>query len=62
LSPFLTADEAAEFLRLRPHTLANMRSQQVGPAYSKHGGRVVYHIDDLIAWSRENRWPRHKKK
>ncbi len=59
-SPFLTEPEAAEFLRLRPRTLANMRWQETGPDSRKHGGRVVYHIDDLIGWSRKRRRPRRK--
>ncbi len=56
-SPYLTEREAAEFLRLRPRTLANMRWRGIGPKYRKHGGRIVYDIDDLIAWSRSNRPP-----
>ena len=56
-SPYLTEREAAEFLRLRPRTLANMRWRGIGPKYRKHGGRIVYDIDDLIAWSRSNGRP-----
>jgi hypothetical protein len=37
-----------------------MRWQQTGPDSRKHGGRVVYHIDDLDAWSRERRRPPRK--
>jgi hypothetical protein len=47
-SRFLTTAEAAEFLRLKKHTLENMRSQETGPPHRKHGGRVFYHLDDLI--------------
>ncbi len=54
-SPFLRLSEAAAFLRLDPRTLDNMRQRGTGPLYSKHGGRVVYHRDDLVAWSNENR-------
>lgn len=50
-SPFLNAKEAAEYLRLKKRTLDNMRWQGVGPRFRKHGGRVVYHRDDLKAWS-----------
>lgn len=50
-SPFLNVKEAAEYLRLRKRTLDNMRWQGVGPRFRKHGGRVVYHRDDLKAWS-----------
>jgi hypothetical protein len=57
-SRFLTTAEAAEFLRLKKHTLENMRSQETGPPYREHGGRVFYHLDDLIPWSKN---PRRKK-
>ena len=57
-SKFLTTAEAAEFLRLKEHTLENMRSQETGPPRRKHGGRVFYHLNDLIAWSKN---PRRKK-
>ncbi len=51
-SPFLNTNEASRFLRLKPKTLINRRALGLGPRYRKHGGRVVYHIDDLINWSR----------
>jgi hypothetical protein len=56
-SRFLTTAEAAEFLRLKRHTLENMRSEEgkSGPPHRKHGGRVFYHLDDLIAWSKNTR-------
>jgi len=54
-SRFLTTMEAAEFLRLKKHTLENMRSLKTGPPARKHGGRVFYHIDDVIAWSKNTR-------
>jgi len=54
-SVFLTTAEAAEFLRLAKHTLENMRWQRTGPPHRKHGGRVLYHRDELIAWSKNSR-------
>ena len=54
-SPYLTLAEAAAYLRLNPRTLDNMRGRGVGPIYCKHGGRVVYHRDDLVAWSKSSR-------
>jgi hypothetical protein len=57
-SPYLTVHEAAAFLRLRPRTLDNMRWRGIGPRYRKHGGRIVYDINDLIEWSRSNGRPR----
>lgn len=49
--PFLTTRETARFLKLRSNTLEKMRVYGGGPQYRKHGRRVRYHIDDLIAWS-----------
>jgi hypothetical protein len=46
-SPLLTTAEAAEYLRLKPHTLENMRWQGTGPPFLKLGGRVFYHRADL---------------
>ena len=54
-SPYLTNSEAAAYLRIKPRTLANMRNNGLGPAHRKHGGRVVYAIEDLIAWSNSTR-------
>lgn len=54
-SPFLTTDEAAEFLRVNARTLTNWRWAGKGPSYRKHGQRVVYLVDDLIRFSQ----PRH---
>lgn len=50
-SPYKTVDEAAEYLRLNPRTLNNMRSAGRGPCFHKHGRRVLYHIDELVKWS-----------
>ncbi len=67
-SPYLTAVEAAAYLRLEERTLNNMRWRSEGPAWRKHGGRVVYHKEELERWSRErdsdpnNRPPKGPKK
>lgn len=50
-SPFLSTAEAAVLLRLRPHTLENMRWQGTGPVFRKHGGRVFYHRKELKQWT-----------
>ena len=47
--PFLTTKEAARFLKA--NTLEKMRVYGGGPQYRKHGRHVVYHVDDLMAWS-----------
>jgi excisionase family DNA binding protein len=54
-SPFLTIAEAAELLRLKKHTLDNMRWQGTGPPFRKHGGRICYHRDELKEWSKSGR-------
>jgi hypothetical protein len=54
-SPFLTIAETAELLRLEKHTLDNMRWQGTGPPFRKHGGRIFYHRDEVIEWSKSGR-------
>ena len=48
---FLNTKQAADYLGLKPNTLAKMRVYGNGPKYRKHGFRVLYSIDDLNAWS-----------
>ncbi len=48
----LLAPEAAKILRLSTGTLAKHRVYGTGPVYRKNGGRVVYALSDLQAWSR----------
>lgn len=43
--------EAARFLGLSDRTLEKHRSYGTGPVYRKIGGRVVYTLGDLQAWS-----------
>lgn len=50
-SPYKTVEEAAEYLRLNPRTLNNMRCAGKGPCFHKHGRRVLYHVDELVKWS-----------
>jgi Helix-turn-helix domain len=49
---YLTPKELAERYRdtISPRTLANWRSQKVGPSYVKIGGRVLYSLSSVIAW------------
>jgi len=58
--PFLTIAEAAEVLRVSRRTLDNYRYRKQGPPYRRHGGRIVYRLSDLLAWS-EQRRTRHQK-
>ena len=61
-SPFLTTQEATSYLRISARTMENWRWSNDGPEYRKHGGTVVYHIDDLNDFStvwNKSRKPRH---
>ena len=52
-TPYITAVEAAAYLRLKPATLAAMRVDGSGPKYfkvgSKRRGKVLYTYADLDA-------------
>lgn len=50
-SPYLTAPEAAGYLRLSPATLARWRCFGGGPRFRKFGGRVVYQLAELEAFA-----------
>lgn len=50
---FFTTTEAAEYLRLSAKTLEKYRVTGDGPPFRKHGRRVLYHRDELDAWSEE---------
>jgi Helix-turn-helix domain len=52
---FLTAAEAAAFLRISPVTLGRWRIEGCGPAYRKFGRRVVYALADLAGWAEAQR-------
>ena len=49
--------EAAAYLHVSTATLTSWRSRGNGPPYRKHGGRVVYALEDLRAWSELRRFP-----
>ena len=48
---FLTIPEAAQLLRIHRRTLDTLRWRGEGPGYRRHGGRIVYLLSDLLAWS-----------
>jgi hypothetical protein len=54
-SIFLTIAETAEIMRIKPRTLDNLRWRGEGPPFRRHGGRIVYHRDELFAWSEQRR-------
>lgn len=53
-SELLTPDEAAEWLRVSPSTLANWRYLRTGPPYLRQGRVVRYRADALTAWAAKN--------
>ncbi|MFC9740909.1 helix-turn-helix domain-containing protein [Streptomyces noursei] len=52
---FLTVQDAAEYLGLSPHTLYVWRHRRQGPPSFRMGsrGRVMYRLEALDAWVRE---------
>lgn len=51
---FISAQEVERIYGLSARTLANYRSQKVGPKYYKCGHRVIYRIADLDAYMEEH--------
>ena len=49
---YLTPNEVSEFFggAISPRTLANWRSVQAGPSFTKVGGRVLYPVAKLREW------------
>ncbi|WP_328544082.1 helix-turn-helix domain-containing protein [Streptomyces europaeiscabiei] len=52
---FLTVKDAADYLGLSPHTLYVWRHRRQGPPSFRMGprGRVMYRLEGLDAWVRE---------
>lgn len=48
---FLRTKEAARFLGISLRTLEKHRTYGTGPIYRKIGGRVLYTVEDLQAWT-----------
>ena len=51
---FLTPEEAAALLSVKPETLRNWRHLGKGPPYRKIRRKVVYELSDLLEWIDEN--------
>jgi predicted DNA-binding transcriptional regulator AlpA len=47
----LRTKEAARFLGISIRTLEKHRTYGTGPTYRKVGGRVLYTVEDLQAWT-----------
>lgn len=52
---YLLREEAAEYLRLSPRTLAMMAARGEGPTYARAGKRALYDPADLDAWVARHR-------
>lgn len=53
-SPWMTTEQAAEYLSVSNGTMRNWRSRGEGPRYHLLGGRLVrYEVEDLDAYMRE---------
>ncbi len=52
-SPYLSVVQAATYLGLKRQTMDIYRWAGGGPKYRKHGGRVLYKLDELDQWSDE---------
>ena len=50
MSPFLTVQECAEFMKVRPRTLYKWACAKRIPS-RKHGGRLVFYRPEIEAWS-----------
>jgi hypothetical protein len=46
--------DLAERWRMSPRTLERWRWQRIGPPYLKVGGRVVYRLEDIVAYEAAN--------
>ena len=53
---FLTAQEVSERYRgeITVGTLRNWRAMRIGPAFGKIGKAVLYPVDELDAWDKQN--------
>jgi len=57
IGPYMTIDEAAEYLRLKPSTLYQKSSQRLIPS-RKHFGKLVFVTAELDAWSAAQNKPK----
>ena len=49
-----TPSEVAEYLRTNTSKLANDRYRGIGPKFVKHGRKVLYRWEDVLAWTEAN--------
>ena len=51
--PYLNTAQAAHYLGISVRSMQRLRARHAGPKPRRHSQMVVYHIDDLEAWSRQ---------
>lgn len=51
-NPFFNTAQASHYLGVSTRTLERLRRRGEGPPFRRHARFVLYHIDDLITWSR----------
>lgn len=52
---WFTTSELAERWRMTPRTLERWRAETYGPAWHQIGGKVLYLIDDVLAYEARHR-------
>jgi len=62
MDEYLTAAEAARYLRLAAGTLANRRVEGDGPPFMRLGTKIVYSSRDLDSWASARRCLRTAKR
>jgi hypothetical protein len=50
-SPYLNTAQAAHYLGVSERHLRRLRRRATGPLCRRHAHMVLYHVDDLRAWS-----------
>ena len=50
---YLHQQELADRWRISPRTLERWRWRKSGPSYHKIGGRVVYRLEDIVDFERD---------
>jgi len=61
-SGVLTRKEAADFLKIKPQTLACWATKGFGPAPTKLGRSVRYQMSELINFIKKNTAPRNGRR
>lgn len=60
VSPFMTLEECAEYIRLTPKTIYKKAHYKEIPS-RKHGSRLLFHKDEIDAWSAARARPAERR-